>query len=107
MNRDWLTPVLTGCLGMAAILGVKLASVDGTSQVAVVLPPWQSEGEALRVLAETGATIVRPGGLASIWVMHAEPGSKARIALQDVALVMLNPGMLGVCAAARDWAEES
>lgn len=102
MGRNWLTPVLTGCVGMAMLFAARLAPVEGGSQVAVLFPPWQSEEEVLRVVAATGATIVRPGGMASIWIMDAAPGSATRLALQDAAWAVLDAKAFGVCAVIND-----
>lgn len=99
MGRNWLTPVVTGCVGMAVLFAARLAPVEGASQVAVLFPPWQSDGEVLRIVAASGATIVRAGGMASIWIIDAAPGSVSRLALHDAAWAVLDARALGACAA--------
>jgi len=84
---------------MAVLFAARLAPVEGASQIAVLFPPWQSEEEVLGILAATGASIVRPGGMASIWIMDAAPGSATRLALQDAAWAVLDAKAFGACAA--------
>ncbi len=108
-GADSLTPVAESRLGalglcagaslisLAAIV-LSAATPRDPGVIAAVFPPWWSPTQALNAAATAG-DLQRPGGLATIVVIHGDPKTLADRLRRAGALLLLDPVGAGFCAA--------
>ncbi len=82
---------------LVAMVLLLAAGVPRSPYLIVIAPPWQSDGAALRIIAEAGGTIVDNGRYDWIAIAHSNQTKFASRLMKRGALLVLDHALAAGC----------